>query len=129
MMENVLKIQQKVSAYLNLRLDFVYKELTGKSESLDAHIMMLDTHVSQIIEAVKRQEALFKTKVVESERHQVDAIFDDDIKEVIEHEKLEEDVFLVESSMSIGSSHWCRSTPSAKHRSTPLLGSCKTVLI
>ncbi|KAF3606190.1 hypothetical protein DY000_02047927 [Brassica cretica] len=90
MIEKVLEIQQKRSAYLNLRLD----------------------------EAVKKQEALVKGKAVESERHQVDAISDNDFGEVLEQEKLEEYVFLVESSMFIGSSYWCRSTPTAEYRST-----------
>ncbi|CAN6868570.1 unnamed protein product [Brassica oleracea] len=137
MIEKVLKIQQKTSAYLNLRLDVLYKELNGKLETLDAHVMMLDAQVSQTAEAVKKQEALVKGKTVESERHQVNAISDDDFGEVLEQEKLEEDAFLVESCMSIGSSYWCRSTPTAEHRSTssaghrttPLLGSDKTVRI
>ena len=137
MIEKVLKIQQKTSAYLNLRLDVLYKELNGKLETLDAHVMMLDAHVSQTVEAVKKQEALVKGKAVESERHHVDTISDNDFGEVLEQEQLEEDAFLVESSMTIGSSYWCRSTPttehrstsSAEHRSTPLLGSDKTVRI
>ena len=47
MMEKILKIQQKMSDHLNLRLDFVYKELTRKFEGLDTHVMMLGTQVSQ----------------------------------------------------------------------------------
>ena len=35
MMEKILKIQQKMIDHLNLRLEFVYKELTGKCEVLD----------------------------------------------------------------------------------------------
>ncbi|KAF3539497.1 hypothetical protein F2Q69_00022813 [Brassica cretica] len=107
-----------MSAYLNLRLDVLYKELNGKFETLDAHVMMLDAHVSQTAEAVKKQEALVKGKAVESEKHQVNAISDDDLGEVLEQEKLEEDDFLVESSMSIGSSYWCRPTQTTAHRST-----------
>ena len=111
--------------------------MNGKFETLDAHVMMLDAQVSQTAEAVKKQEALVKGKAVESERHQVNAISDDDFGEVLEQEKLEEDAFLVESCMSIGSSYWCRPTPttehrstsSAEHRSTPLLGLDKTVRI
>ena len=38
MIEKVLKIQQKTSAYLNLRLDVLYKELNGKLETLDAQV-------------------------------------------------------------------------------------------
>ncbi|KAF3554453.1 hypothetical protein F2Q69_00012777 [Brassica cretica] len=145
MMEKILKIQQKMSAYLNLRLDVLYKELNGKFETLDVHVMMLDAQVSHTAEAVKKQEALVKGKAVESEKHEVNASSDDDLGEVLEQEKLEEDAFLVESSMSIGSSYWCRPTPttehrststaehrstsSAEHRSTPLLGSDKTVRI
>ncbi|KAG5378168.1 hypothetical protein IGI04_026010 [Brassica rapa subsp. trilocularis] len=60
-------------------------------------------------------------------------------------EKREEDAFLVESSMSMGSSYWCRPTttskhrstssperrptPSDKHQSTPLFGLDKTIRI
>ncbi|KAF2545792.1 hypothetical protein F2Q70_00020914 [Brassica cretica] len=102
MIEKVLKIQEKTSAYLNLRFYVLYKELNEKLETLDAHIMMLDAQVSQTAEAVKKQEALVKGKAVESERHQVNAISDDDFGEVLEQEKLEEDAFLVESFMSIG---------------------------
>uniref|UniRef100_A0A0D3DJZ7 Aspartic peptidase DDI1-type domain-containing protein n=1 Tax=Brassica oleracea var. oleracea TaxID=109376 RepID=A0A0D3DJZ7_BRAOL len=94
MIQKVLKIQQKTSAYLNLRLDVLYKELNGKLETLDAHTA----------EVLKKQEARVKGKAVESERHQVNAISDDDFGEVLEQEKLEEDAFLVESCMSIGSS-------------------------
>jgi len=80
--------------------------------------MMLDTQVSQTAEAVKKQEAMVKGKAVESERHHVDTISDNDFGEVLEQEQLEEDAFLVESSMTIGSSYWCRSTPTTEHRST-----------
>ena len=118
MIEKVLKIQQKTSAYLNLRLDVLYRELNGKFETLDAHVMMLDAQVSQTAEAVKKQEAMVKGRAVESERHHVDTISDNDFGEVLEQEQLEEVAFLVESSMTIGSSYWCRSTPTTEHRST-----------
>ncbi|KAF3609700.1 hypothetical protein DY000_02049120 [Brassica cretica] len=153
MIEKVLKIQQKTSAYLNLRLDVLYKEMNGKFETLDAHLMMLDAQVSQTAKAVRKQEVLVKGKAMENERHQVNAISDNDFGEVFEQENLEEDAFLIESSMSIGSSYWCRPTPttehlstptaehrststaehrstlSTEHRSTPILGSDKTVRI
>lgn len=41
-------------------------------------------------------------------RHQVDSIFDDDFREVVEHEKLEEGDFSVEGFMSFGSGYWCQ---------------------
>ncbi|XP_013624500.1 PREDICTED: uncharacterized protein LOC106330605 [Brassica oleracea var. oleracea] len=84
--------------------DVLYKELNGKIETLDAHVMMLDAQVSQTAKAVKKQEALVKGKAVESERHQVNAISVDDFGEVLEQGKPEEDAFLVESCMFIGSS-------------------------
>ncbi|KAF3605442.1 hypothetical protein DY000_02049722 [Brassica cretica] len=107
-----------MSDHLNLRLDFVYKEMTRRIEGLDTNLITLDTQVSQTAEAMKIQEALVKGKAVERERYQVEAILNNDFGKVDEHEKLEEEAFLVESSMTIGSSHWCRSTPSAEHRST-----------
>ncbi|KAF2579297.1 hypothetical protein F2Q68_00006029 [Brassica cretica] len=67
---------------------------------------------------MKKQEGLVKGKAVESERHQVNTISDNDFGEVLEQEKLEKDAFLVESSMSIGSSYWCRMTPTTEHRLT-----------
>lgn len=41
------------------------------------------------------------------------------IAEAMQQEKLQEGDFQVESYMSVGSSHCCRSTPSTEHRSTP----------
>ena len=107
MIEKILKIQQKMSDHLNLRLDFVYKKLTGKFEALDAHAMMLDTHVSQTAGVIKMQEALVKGKAVESERHQVGVILNNDFGEVVEHEN------------QLTSSDEHLSTLSVGHRSTP----------
>ena len=86
---------------------------------------------------MKKQEALVKGKVVESGRHHVNAIADNDLGEVLRKEKPKEDDILVESCMSVGSSYCCRPTSTAEHRSTssaeyqptPLLGSDKTVRI
>lgn len=50
--------------------------------------------------------------------HQVNAIINDDFWQVVKHEKLQEGNFEVESAISIGSSHWCRPTPTLDHRST-----------
>ena len=63
-----------MSAYLNLWLDVICKKLNGKFETLDAHVMMLDTQVSKTAEALRKQEALVKEKAEENERHHVDAI-------------------------------------------------------
>ena len=80
-------LSAKMSACLNLRLDFFYRELNG-FKTLDTHFMMLETQVFQIAEAMLQ-------------------------------EKLQDGDFQVESYMSVGSSHCCRSTPSTEHRSTP----------
>ena len=51
-------------------------------------------------------------------KHHVNAIMDDDLWQVVKEAKLQEGDFQVESSMSFGGSHWCRSTPSFEHRPT-----------
>ena len=51
-------------------------------------------------------------------KHHVNAIIDDDFWQVVKHEKLQEGDFEVESLMSFGGSHWCRSMSDFKYRST-----------
>ncbi|KAF3554221.1 hypothetical protein F2Q69_00012903 [Brassica cretica] len=51
-------------------------------------------------------------------KHLVNAIIDDDFWQVVKQEKPQEGDFEVESLMSFGGSHWCRSTPDLKYRST-----------
>ncbi|KAG5389172.1 hypothetical protein IGI04_030713 [Brassica rapa subsp. trilocularis] len=98
--EKLLKEQQEMTEDLNLHLDSLCKEVDERLETLDTHVKMLYTQASQTEEAVKKQEALFKRKVL------------------FIREKRKEDAFLVESSMSMGSSYWCRPTPTSTHRST-----------
>ncbi|KAF3582936.1 hypothetical protein DY000_02029547 [Brassica cretica] len=45
-------------------------------------------------------------------------VTDDDFWQVVKQEKLQEGDFEVESLMSFGGSHWCRSTLNSEHRST-----------
>ncbi|KAF2548398.1 hypothetical protein F2Q70_00022842 [Brassica cretica] len=52
-----------MSDHLNLRLDFVYKEMTRRIEAFDTNLMTLDTQVSQTAKAMKIQEALVKEKL------------------------------------------------------------------
>ena len=59
------------------------------------------------ISAVKKEEALIKVKGDEAKKHHVSAIIDDDFRQVLKEERLQEEDFQVESSMSFGSSHWC----------------------
>ena len=78
-----------------------------------------------------------KGKRDESLNHHVNAIIDDDFWQVVKEQKLQEGDFQVESSMSFGGSHWCRSTPSFEyrqtetnvHRSTKEVAACVTVSI
>ncbi|KAF2581625.1 hypothetical protein F2Q68_00004856 [Brassica cretica] len=51
-------------------------------------------------------------------KHHVNAIIEDDFWQVVKEEKLQEGDFEVESFMSFGGSHWCRSTKATEHRST-----------
>ncbi|KAL0745157.1 hypothetical protein Bca101_101099 [Brassica carinata] len=51
-------------------------------------------------------------------KHHMNAIIGDDFCQVVKEEKLQEGDFEVESLMSFGGSHWCRSTPRHEHRST-----------
>jgi len=106
-----LKDQQEMTQDMNLHLDFLCKELNGRLETLDTRVKMLYTQASQTVEDVRKQEALIKENAGEVERHRVDDILGNGFGEVLEQEKLEEDVFLVESSMSVGSSYWCRLAP------------------
>ncbi|KAF3526742.1 hypothetical protein F2Q69_00046395 [Brassica cretica] len=100
-----------VEAEIGSVYEVSFVEQDVENDENQDHIQIMEKIVSQTAEAVKKQEALVKGKAVESERHQLDAISDNDFREVLEQEKLEEDVFLVESSMSIGNSYWCRSRP------------------
>ena len=54
-------------------------------------------------------------------KHHVNAIIGDDFWQVVKEEKLQEGDFEVESLMSFGGSHCCRSTPSHEHRSTEVI--------
>ena len=78
----------------------------------------MEMQVVQTGEAVKRQEALARGVGDDVMKHHVNAIIDDDFWQVVKQEKLQEGDFEVESLMSFGGSHWCRSTPDFEHRST-----------
>ena len=103
MLEELLKDQLEMTEYMNMHLDFLCKELNENLETLDTRVKMLYTQASQTAEAVRKQEALIKENVLEVERHMLDDILDNGFGEVLEQEKLEEDAFLVESSMYVGS--------------------------
>ena len=67
-------------------------------------------------EAVKRQYTFIKGKGDETRKYHVNAIIVDDFWKVVKEEELQEGDFEVESSISFGSSHWCRPTPREEHR-------------
>ncbi|KAF2604994.1 hypothetical protein F2Q70_00025774 [Brassica cretica] len=100
----------------NGKIDDVYTNMNTKFESFSTHVNKLEMQVIQTGEDVKRQEASIKGEGEEALKHHVSAIIDNDSWQVVKHEKLQEGDFEVESSMSFGSSHLCRSTPREEHR-------------
>ena len=54
-------------------------------------------------------------------KHHVNTIIGDNFWQVVKEEKLQEEDFKVESLMSFGISHWCRSTLIHEHRSTEVI--------
>ncbi|KAF3558837.1 hypothetical protein F2Q69_00013761 [Brassica cretica] len=74
--------------------------------------------VVQTRDAIRRQEASTRGVGDDVMMHHVNATIEDDFWQVVKEEKLKEGDFEVESLMSFGGSHWCRSTPTTEHRST-----------
>ncbi|WZZ63518.1 hypothetical protein YC2023_074888 [Brassica napus] len=118
MLDTVLEAQQPMTVDFNGKIDSVYTNLNTKLETLSTHMMKLEMQVVRKREAVKRQEAL--TRGVEDYvmKQLVNAIIGDDFWQVVNEEKLQDGDFEVESLMSFGGSHWCRSMPDHAHRST-----------
>ncbi|KAF2548636.1 hypothetical protein F2Q70_00020335 [Brassica cretica] len=88
------------------------------------HLISIDTSVRTSIDTEPRDMVATlilvrddKGDMYDQKGHQRNAT-DDDFLQVVKQEKLQEGYFEVESSMSFGGSHWCRSTPEFKHRST-----------
>ena len=145
MIDQVLEGQQKLMVNVNVKIDDVYTKLNAKFETLNTHVKKLETQVVQIGEVVKKQEIFIKGKGDEALKYHVNAIRKDDFWQVVKEEKLQEGDFEVESSMSFGSSHWCRPTlrdehrsmesdkhqsiPAVNHRSTESAASCETIRI
>ena len=78
----------------------------------------MEIQVAQTGDAIRRQEASTRGVGDDVMMHHVNAIIEDYFWQVVKEEKLQEDDFEVESLMSFGGSHWCRSTPTTEHRST-----------
>ena len=102
----------------NGKIDSVYTNLDTKFEALSTHVKKLEMQVVQTGEAIKKQEALTRGVGDDVMKHHVNAIIEDDFWPVVKEEKLQDGDFKVESLMSFGGSHWCRSTPDFEHRST-----------
>ncbi|KAL0661649.1 hypothetical protein Bca4012_098486 [Brassica carinata] len=117
MFDMVLEGQQRMKVDFNGMIDSVYTNLNTKFETLSTHVKKLEMQVVQTGEVVKRQEALTRAIGDEVMKHHVNAIIDDDFWQLVKQEKLQEGDFEVESLMSFGGSHWCRSTPDFEHRS------------
>ncbi|KAG5388341.1 hypothetical protein IGI04_029882 [Brassica rapa subsp. trilocularis] len=114
----------------------------------DQGVVISDPEAANLPNANAENEALIKGKGDKALKYHVNAIIDDDLWQVVKAKKLQEENFEVCSSMSFGSSHWCRSTPRdehlpmesgenrpthpVKHQLTPSIesvGSCETVRI
>ncbi|KAF2604851.1 hypothetical protein F2Q70_00025681 [Brassica cretica] len=89
-----------------------------KFETLSSHVKKIEIQVVQTGDAIRRQEASTRGVGDDVIKHHVNAIIEDDFWQMVKEEKLQEGDFEVESLMSFGGSHWCRSTPTTEHRST-----------
>ena len=115
MIDRVLEGQQRMIVDFNGKIDYVQTDLNTKFETLNTHVKKLEMQVVQTREYVKRQGALAREVEDDVMKHHVNTIIGDDFWQVVKEEKLQEGDFKVESLMSFGGSHWCRSTPSHEH--------------
>ncbi|KAF8095175.1 hypothetical protein N665_0339s0045 [Sinapis alba] len=117
----------------NGQIDGLYLNLKTKFEILKTHVKKLENQVMQISETIRRHESLIKEKIEAGQKHHVNALIDDNFWQKVKRERLQEGDFCVESFMSFGNSHWCRSTLSNEHRSTTptavLVASCESTNI
>jgi len=118
MLDRVLEGQQQLTVDFNEKIDSAYNSLNTRIETLGTQVRKLEMQVVQTGDNVKRQEALAREAGVEKSKHHVNAIIDDNLWQVVKHEKLGEGDFEVESSMSFGESQWCRPMSMDTHRST-----------
>ncbi|KAF3541487.1 hypothetical protein F2Q69_00022646 [Brassica cretica] len=94
MMGQVLKGQQKISAVLDVKLDYVYSELHDKFETLSDHVKKLDSEVAHNAGFVRRDEGFLPGRTDTNPRRQKN--LDEDEKAKInldeEEEESKEDV-------------------------------------
>ncbi|KAF3484827.1 hypothetical protein F2Q69_00053550 [Brassica cretica] len=70
----VLKGQQKMSAVLDEKLDFVYSDLHNMFETLSDHVKKLDSHVAHNAGFVRKDEGFLPGKTDTNPRRQVCAV-------------------------------------------------------
>ncbi|KAF2614349.1 hypothetical protein F2Q70_00011576 [Brassica cretica] len=90
--------------------------------------MAAHMHTEEYDEDYEEERAIEKQVYLVEDAEAVDAegraeeadvnFISETVFQVVKEEKLQEGDFEVESLMSFGGSHWCRSTPSHEHRST-----------
>uniref|UniRef100_A0A0D3A4D2 Aspartic peptidase DDI1-type domain-containing protein n=1 Tax=Brassica oleracea var. oleracea TaxID=109376 RepID=A0A0D3A4D2_BRAOL len=117
-LDRVLEAQQRMTVDFNGKIDYVYTNLNTKFETLSSHVKKMEIQVVQTGDAIRRHEPSTRGVGDDVMKHHVNAIIEDDFWQVVKEEKLQEGNFEVESLMSFGGSHWCRSIPTTKHRST-----------
>ncbi|KAL0667751.1 hypothetical protein Bca4012_030455 [Brassica carinata] len=129
MFDRVLEAQQQMIVDFNGKIDSVYTNLNTKFETLITHVKKLEMQVVQTGDALKRQESSTRGVGDDVMKHHVNAIIEDDFWQVLKEENLQEGDFEVESLMSFGGSHWCRSTGQSAHRSTLITNNRSTTTI
>ena len=73
-MGKVLKGHQKISAVLDVKLDYVYSDLHDKFETLSDHVKKLDSQVAHNAGFVRRDEGFLPGKTDTNPSHQVCAV-------------------------------------------------------
>uniref|UniRef100_A0A0D3A9E0 Uncharacterized protein n=1 Tax=Brassica oleracea var. oleracea TaxID=109376 RepID=A0A0D3A9E0_BRAOL len=118
MLDRVLEAHQRMTVDFNGKIYSVYTNLNTKYETLSSHVEKKEIQVVQTGDAIRRQKASTRGVGDDVMKHHVNAIIEDDFWQVVKEEKLQEGDFEVESLMSFGGPHWCRSTLDTEHRST-----------
>uniref|UniRef100_A0A0D3D4A2 Uncharacterized protein n=1 Tax=Brassica oleracea var. oleracea TaxID=109376 RepID=A0A0D3D4A2_BRAOL len=108
----------RMTVDFNGKIDSVYNNLNTKFETLSSHVKKMEIQVVQTGDAIRRQEASARGVGDNVMKNHMNSIIEDDFWQVVKEEKLQEGDFEVESLMSFGGSHWCRSKPTTEHRST-----------
>ncbi|KAF3501039.1 hypothetical protein F2Q69_00041333 [Brassica cretica] len=100
----------------------IFRDPDGHARAIDGRILNVSRKdIADILQTANGAENLFVHQHNTPEYQQKDEssmMQLDGFWQVVKEEKLQEGDFEVESLISFGGSHWCRSTPEFEHRST-----------